>query len=276
MSRTALVIGAAGGMGTEVVRQLLAQGYQVTGTVLNSTEEAHVQTQTPTISNTIHLDLGDADTVLTRLKALDLPRLDAVVLCAAIGPLGPVEVAPLATLRRALEINTVAAAAVYQACMPGLRAARGRLVLISSFAGKLTLPFLGHYAASKHALEGLADAMRREARADGVEVIIIEPGGVRTPMVTGQLESVARDRDALSPEQTARFAPYYDGFLAVAKKSWDNMLEPSAVADVVTQALQADTPAARYPVGPDSVFLCEVARKSDAEIDATITAFMGG
>lgn len=276
MSRTALVIGAAGGMGTEVVKQLLAEGYQVTATVMNDAEETHVKAHTPTVSSTIRLDLSDADAVLARLTALNLPRLDAVVLCAAVGPLGPIELAPLATLRRALEINTVAAAAVYQACMPGLRAAKGRLVLISSFAGKIAMPFLGQYAASKHALEGLADAMRREAKPEGVDVIVIEPGGVRTPMVTGQLETVARERAALSPEQAARFGAYYDGFIAVAKRSWDTMLDPSAIADAVTAALKAEQPAARYPVGPDSVFLCDVARKSDAEIDATVAAFMAG
>lgn len=276
MSRTALVVGAAGGMGTEVVKRLLAEGYAVTATVLNDGEAEHVRTQTPTVAKTIQLDLGEGDAVLETLKALALPSLDVVVVCAAIGPLGPIEIAPLSTLRRAFEINAVAAAAIYQACMPALRAAKGRLVLISSFAGKVGMPFLGHYAASKHALEGLADVMRREAKLDGVEVIVIEPGGVKTPMVTGQLESVARDRDALPPDQAARFGVFYDGFLAVAKKSWDVMLDPSIVADTVGAAIQANPPLARYPVGDDAKFMCEIARKDDAEIDAAIAGFMAG
>lgn len=276
MSRTALVVGAAGGMGTEVVKQLLAQGYQVTGTVLNDSEAAHVRTHAPGVAKTIQLDLGNADGVLETLRALAFPSLDAVVVCAAVGPLGPVEITPLSILRRTLEINTVAAAAVYQACMPALRAAKGRLVLVSSFAGKVGLPFLGHYASSKHALEGLADVMRREAKIDGVEVILIEPGGVKTPMVTGQLDTVARDRAALSPDQAARFGMFYDGFLAVAGKSWETMLDPSVVADTISAALQANPPLARYPVGEDAKFLCETARKSDAEIDATVAGFMAG
>lgn len=273
MSRNALVVGAAGGMGTEVVKQLLQSGYQVIASVLNDKEAQHLQAAAPGVNKIIKLDLSECDSVLAELKRMAIPSLDAVVVCAAIGPLGPVEISPLATLRRTLEINTVAAAAIYQACMPALRAAKGRLVLISSFAGKVGLPFLGHYAASKFALEGLGDVMRREAKASGVDVIIVEPGGVKTPMVTGQLESVARDRAALSLENAERFGPFYDGFAAVAKKSWDAMLEPSVVADTVMEALQANPPQIRYQVGDDSKFLCDAARKTDAEIEAIVAAF---
>lgn len=276
MSRTALVVGAAGGMGTEIVKQLLASGYEVTATVLNEQEAAHLRSAAPSVAKTLLLDLSNADNVLAELQRQAFSKLDAVVVAAAIGPTGPVEIAPLAMLRRTLEINTVANAAVYQACMPALREARGRLVLISSFAGKIGLPFLGHYVASKHALEGLGDVMRREAKAFGVEVVLIEPGGVKTPMVTGQLEGVARDRAALSPEDAARYGAFYDGFLAVAKQSWDTMLPPSAVADTVLAALSATPPQIRYQVGEDSKFLVEVSRKTDAEIEATVAAFMGG
>ncbi|UCV23603.1 SDR family NAD(P)-dependent oxidoreductase [Ferribacterium limneticum] len=275
MIRTALVVGAAGGIGVEIVKQLLGEGYQVTATVLNDKEAAHLQAWAPGVGTTLKLDLSNADGVLEELKRLAIPSLDAVVVCAAIGPTGPVEISPLAVLRLAFEINTVAAAAIYQACMPSLRDAKGKLVLISSFAGKVGLPFLGHYVASKHALEGLADVMRREAKADGVEVIVIEPGGVKTPMVTGQLESVARDRAALSPEEALRFGQFYDGFLSVAKKSWDTMLDPSVVANTVIEALKSSTPQIRYPVGDDAKFLCEVARKTDPEIDAIVASFMG-
>lgn len=273
MNRNALVVGAAGGMGTEVVKQLLQAGYQVTATVLSDKEAEHLQAAAPGVGKTIKLDLSNADSVLVDLKHLAIPSLDAVVVCAAIGPLGPVEISPLAILRRTLEINTIGAAAIYQACMPALRAAKGRLVLISSFAGKVGLPFLGYYATSKFALEGLGDVMRREAKVSGVDVIIVEPGGVKTPMVTGQLEAVKRDRAALSPEDAERFGPFYDGFAAIAQKSWDAMLEPSVIADTVMEALRANPPQIRYQVGDDSKFLCEAARKPDAEIEAIVAAF---
>jgi len=276
MNRTALVVGAAGGMGTEITKSLLADGYAVTATVLDDKEAAHLKAAAPGVARTLKLDLSNADSVLAELKRAAPPSLDAVVVCAAIGPTGPLELAPLAVLRRTLEINTIAAAAIYQACMPALAAAKGRLVLISSFAGKIGLPFIGHYVASKHALEGLGDVMRREAKARGVEVILIEPGGVKTPMVLGQLEGVARDRAALSAADAERHGAMYDNFLVLVKRSFPAMLEPKVIADAVLQALKANPPQARYPVGEDSKFLCEAARKTDPEIDAIVAGFGAG
>lgn len=273
MKRTALVVGAAGGMGTEITKLLLGEGYEVTATVLDDKEAAHLQDAAPGVSKTLKVDLSNADAVLADLKRLGIPSLDAVVVCAAIGPTGPLEIAPLAVLRRTLEINTIAAAAIFQACMPALTAAKGRLILISSFAGKIGLPFIGHYVASKHALEGLGDVMRREAKPWGVDVIMIEPGGVKTPMVAGQLAGVARDRAALSPADAARYGAMYDGFLTLVKRSYDGMLDPVVVAQTVVAALRANPPQARYPVGEDSKFLCDAARKSDEEIDAIVAGF---
>jgi NAD(P)-dependent dehydrogenase (short-subunit alcohol dehydrogenase family) len=276
MGRTALVVGAAGGMGTEVTRQLLSKGYSVIASVLDDREAAHLQAETPGASKVIRLDLSNADSVLAEIRCQAIASLDAVVVCAAIGPFGPVEIAPLATFRRTLEINTVSNAAIFQACMPALRAAKGRLVFISSFAGKIGLPFIGHYVSSKHALEGLADVMRRESKSSGVDIILIEPGGVKTPMVAGQVRDVARDRAALSPADAARFGGMYDNFLRLVKASQDAMLHPSAVADAVMEALQSAAPQIRYQVGEDSKMLCDIARKPDAEIEATVAGFWGG
>lgn len=275
MGRTALIVGAAGGMGTEIVKLLLTNGYRVIATVLDDKEAFHLNAAAPGVEQIHKLDLANADGVLLNLKRLAIPALDAVIVSAAIGPWGPLEIAPLTVLRRTLEINTIAAAAIFQACMPALCAAQGRLVLISSFAGKVGLPFMGHYVASKYALEGLGDVMRREAKPRGVEVILIEPGGVKTPMVAGQLEGVARDRAALSPADSERYGAMYDGFLALVKQSLDTMLEPSVVAQAVMGALRDDPPQARYPVGEDSKMLCDVARKSDPEIDAVVAGFVG-
>jgi NAD(P)-dependent dehydrogenase (short-subunit alcohol dehydrogenase family) len=276
MSRTALVVGAAGGMGTEIAKALEAAGYRTVATVLNDKEAAHLKSEAPQIKDIHKLDLSNADSVLATLKSLKLPSLDAVVVAAAIGPTGPLEHVPLAMLRKTLEINTISAAAIFQACMPALSAAKGRLVLISSFSGRVGLPFLGHYTTSKFALEGLGDVMRREAKPQGVQVILVEPGGVKTGMVAGQLEDVARERAGLSPADAKRFGPMYDNFLSLVKRNLDVMLHPSAVADVVLEALKAPSPHARYQVGEDAKFMCETSRKSDAEVDAIVAGFLGG
>lgn len=276
MSRTALVVGAAGGMGTEIAKALQANAYRVVATVLDDKEGAHLKSQVPAITEVHKLDLSNADSVLATLKALPIRSLDAVVVAAAIGPTGPLEHGPLSMLRKTLEINTISAAAIFQACMPALSAAKGRLVLISSFSGKVGLPFLGHYTASKFALEGLGDVMRREAKPRGVQVILIEPGGVKTGMVAGQLADVARERAALSAGDAERFGPMYDNFLALLKRSIDGMLPPSAVAEVVLEALTTNPPQVRYQVGEDAKFMCETSRKPDAEIDTIVAGFVGG
>ena len=272
MSRTALVIGAAGGVGTEVVKSLLGAKFSVIGSVLNDVEDGLVKSVTPGVGKIIRLDLSNADNVLAEINRQAFKSLDAVVICAAISPFGPIETGSLAAFRRTLEINTVSAAAVYQGCMPALRATKGRLVLISSFAGKIGLPFIGHYVSSKHALEGLADVMRREAKPSGVKIVVVEPGGIKTPMVANQIRDVTRERASLPPAIAAQFGDLYDTFLRLATRG-GNMMEPSVVAQTVLESLTAPEPQIRYQVGDDSKFLCDIARKSDAEIEAVVDGF---
>ena len=95
-------------------------------------------------------------------------------------------------------------------------------------------------------------------------------------MVTGQLDGLARDRAKLSADEEKLYGNLYDVFGKVAGGAWDNMLEPSTVAAEIVGALHTASPQARYQVGDDSKFLCDVARKTDPEIDATVAGFWGG
>ncbi len=94
----------------------------------------------------------------------------------------PLEFLPLDQLRHQLEINLVGQVAVTQAFLPALRAGRGRIVNVSSIGGRVALPMVGAYNASKFALEAVSDSLRREIRPHGVDVIVVEPGGVKTPI----------------------------------------------------------------------------------------------
>lgn len=280
MAGNALVVGAAGGVGLQVARQLVAQGYRVLGTVLDDVEAATVRSEASGVEQILKLDMSDADTiapVLTAALARHFEPLDAVVVCAAISPFGPLETVPLANLRATLEINTVSDVAIYQACMPLLRASKGRLVLISSFAGKVGLPMLGHYGASKFALEGLGDVMRREAGAWGVEVILIEPGGIRTPMVAGQIATMARDRASMTPEVRTLYGQLYDQLAGALQMGWDHGMDPAIVARQIVEAIATPHPQARYAVGDDAKYMCDVvARMPEPEADAAITNFLSG
>lgn len=276
---TSMVVGAAGGVGFELVKQLSSAGHELVGTVLDDTEAARVHAEIPDIE-LLRIDLSAADHIAPRITALLEGRasgLNHVAVCAAISPYGPLETAPIATLRRAFEINTVASVAVYQACMPLIRQSQGRFVLVSSFAGKVALPFIGHYSASKFALEALADVMRREAAQWGVNVIVVEPGGINTPMVRNQIATIGRDRDMLTPAVRELYGAYYERFEDLLKRGLQTAVDPALVASAIAEALRVPSPSTRYQVGDDSNYLCNVAaRLSDAELDAvTKEMFVG-
>src|SRR5262249_18917223 len=146
---------------------------------------------------------------------------------------------------------------LYQACMPMLRLRFGRIVFISSFSGKVALPFVGAYSGSKFALEGLADAMRREAAPFGGKISLVEPGGISTPMVQGQLEATMRDREALTADMKPLYGPLYDSYVKVFRHAISGGgLAPAAVAKVVVEACTVEAPATRYVVGDDAQFMC--------------------
>jgi len=272
MVSQALVVGAAGGVGLEVTRQLVATGCRVVGTVMDTGQRDALREAVPEIAGIAIIDCGQADGIATGLAALldaGAP-LDAVAICVAISPYGPIETSPLSALRRTFEINTIADVAVYQAVIPHLRRTRGRLVLISSMAGRVAFPFLGHYSASKFALEALADVMRREAAKWGVDVILVEPGGIKTSMITDQQKTIVRDKAALRDDVRALYGDLYDAFDKAVHGGFDSATPPATVAAVIVQALTArEKPQARYPVGPDAEYLCAAARtQTDHDLDA--------
>src|SRR5262249_24317063 len=159
-------------------------------------------------------DLSNADSVLSTLP-LHIKALDAVAVCAAMGPVGPLETTPLALLRKTFEVNAIADVAIYQACMHLLRASRGRFVFVSSFSRKVSLPCAGAYGGSKFALEGLGVVMRRGGAAFGVKVVLVEPGGINTPMVKGQIEAATRGREQLTPQFKPLYGSLYDAYIKV-------------------------------------------------------------
>ncbi len=273
-----LVIGGAGGLGSAVVHKLLARGDQVSVSVLNEREAASVREATPGVQAIHTLDMSDAVAVRGALSSAlaNGPALDGVVVCAAIAPLGPLETTGLDVIRRTIEINCVSDIAIFQAALPALRKTRGRLVFVSSMAGIAAMPFIGAYVTSKFALEGAADVMRQEAAPQGVKVVLVEPGGIKTPMVSQQLEEVAARLKSLDGEERQRYGYLYRGFEAAASQGHNNdSSTPEQIADVVIAALDAEAPEARYAAGPDAEQLIALARSGDAQLDAAMAGMFG-
>jgi NAD(P)-dependent dehydrogenase (short-subunit alcohol dehydrogenase family) len=148
--KTALVTGASAGIGAATAARLARAGWRVLAGVR---EEG----QAPAGCEEVLLDVTDAEQVAAAAARVD--ALDGLVNNAGIALAAPLELVPVDELRHQLDVNVVAQIAVTQAFLPALRAARGRVVFVGSIAGRSALPFLGPYAASKHALEAIADSL---------------------------------------------------------------------------------------------------------------------
>jgi NAD(P)-dependent dehydrogenase (short-subunit alcohol dehydrogenase family) len=143
--------------------------------------------------------------------------------------------------------------AVIQRFLPALRAGRGRVVNVSSIGGRVALPLVGAYNMSKFALEGLSDSLRRELRPQAVDVVVIEPGGVKTP-IWKKGNELADDLQAGMPPEAARlYGPMVEALRAqTVKIERERGIDPSEVAEAIATALTARRPRARYLVGRDA------------------------
>jgi NAD(P)-dependent dehydrogenase (short-subunit alcohol dehydrogenase family) len=176
--------------------------------------------------------------------------LDALVNNAGIGVGGPLELVPLPELRRQLEVNVVGQVAVMQAVLPALRRCRGRIVFVSSVGGRVATPFLAPYAASKHALEALGDALRLELRSSHVRVALIEPGSVATPIWDKGRDEA--DRLTIPPELKGQYGHVPEAVSKVLEDTARRGVPPDQVAQTIEKALTARRMKARYVVGRDA------------------------
>jgi NAD(P)-dependent dehydrogenase (short-subunit alcohol dehydrogenase family) len=242
-----LVTGASSGIGLASALRLVRAGWRVHGGVRSEADADALRTHGV---EPLELDVTDAAQIAAAAEAVG-PELHGLVDNAGIAVAAPLELVPLDELRRQLEVNVVGQIAVLQAFLPALRPARGRVVLMGSIGGRSALPFLGPYAASKHALEAFADVLRVELAPWGIAVSIVEPASVRTAIWTKGAAQADVMREAISREADALYAERIERFRAVALKRGPG-IDPDVVAKAVEHALTASRPKARYLVGRDA------------------------
>jgi NAD(P)-dependent dehydrogenase (short-subunit alcohol dehydrogenase family) len=165
---------------------------------------------------------------------------------------GPVEFLPLDALRQQLEVNLFGHVAVIQAFLPLLRKSHGRIVNMGSIAGLTALPFVSPYSISKFSLEALSDALRLELRPWGINVSIIEPGSIATPLWDKSLERAEAMGSEASPELFELYGDALDKIRDASLDSARRGIPAERVADAVVHALTARNPRSRYLVGPDA------------------------
>lgn len=275
MNRNVLVIGANGALGSSVARILLDRGDKVAATVSRPSKLDAFRNEFPECDPVIALDLSDPDNVKSELSRLiaGLPKLDAVITCAAFVPARPLEFTPLDLIQETLATNAITAAAIYQASIDALRASKGRLVFTSSLNGRVAIPMQGAYTASKFALEALADTMRQECSDWGVEVVLLEPGGFATPTVGKTMEAMERGATESPEKEKSLYGRLYRQMQhrVAAAMADPNLMRPEVVAQTAVDALEAETPETRYAIGPEAEALLGARKaKSDREMDELI------
>jgi len=242
-ARAVVVTGAAGGIGMATSRLLTERGFRVAGTLLEQEDPASLEAigVTPVrLDFTQPASLRDAT---ERIHAwLGNTPLAGLINNAGIADGGPIELLDLDAMRRVFEVNVFGLVAVTQALLPRLRQARGRIINLSSVSGRLAVPFLAPYCGSKSAVEAISDCMRRELQAFGIEVVIIEPAIIRTPIWDKALQ-IDFERYRGTPYESV-----IEKALRRIRKGRDRGQDPSEVARVIADALTVVQPPTRIPV----------------------------
>jgi NAD(P)-dependent dehydrogenase (short-subunit alcohol dehydrogenase family) len=273
MSGHVVITGASTGIGEATARHLAAHGFDVLAGVRKDSDAERLEAAG---LRPLKLDVTDESSVASAARQVEEAAggsgLAGLVNNAGIAVSGPVEHVPVADFREQLEVNVIGQVAVTQHLLPLLRTGRGRIVNISSIGGRIALPLAGPYAASKFALEAISDSLRRELRDQGIEVVVVEPGGIKTPIWEKGTETANRIEDAMPPEGEQRYGALARSIRREAEKiATDRGLPPAAVAEVVHEALTATRPRTRYLVGRDAKIRDAVARRvPDRVMDALI------
>jgi len=259
VARSVVVTGASSGIGEACARRLARAGWRVHAGVRRDEDAERLRNDG---LEPLVLDVTDEGSIAAAASQVGKP-LAGLVNNAGVAVSMPLEALPLDELRRQLEINVIGQVAVTQAFLPALRTGRGRIVNVGSIAGRSALPFLGAYAASKHALEAATDALRVELRPFGIEVAIVEPGTIGTPIwakgaQTFQRIAATLPDGALEP-YAGRLAAFREAAAAAGRRG-----EPAEkVAEAIEHALTASKPKTRYLVGRDARRRARIERLPD-------------
>jgi NAD(P)-dependent dehydrogenase (short-subunit alcohol dehydrogenase family) len=248
--RAVLVTGVSSGIGRAIASALSARGVRVIGSVRTAADAASFASAPGPSARALVFDLRDPAAIAAaaaEAKAFAPTGLRGIVNNAGIAVPGPLEHLPLAEFRDQMEVNLTGVLAVTQAFLP-LLSSGGRIVNVSSVAAATAMPFLGAYSASKAALEAMSASLRRELRMRGIDVVIVQPGGIRTPIWR---KAGAADSSALAGTPYA--APAAE-FRSVALAAGEGGLAAEKVGALVARILlDARRPRTRYLITPHPV-----------------------
>jgi NAD(P)-dependent dehydrogenase (short-subunit alcohol dehydrogenase family) len=248
VSKTVLITGCSTGIGRATAARLAGGGWTVYATARKPETVRDLETRG---CRTLALDVCDEESMRAAVDTIERSHGAVGVLInnAGYGQEGVVEEVPMEVVRRQFETNFFGLTRLVQLVLPGMRRQQwGKIVNLSSMGGKLTLPGGGFYHATKHAVEALSDALRFEVRPFGVDVIVIEPGPIKT-----RFGDTAVDSIRAAAKSDSAYAAFNQVLAKKIREAYEGPLarlaaEPDAVAKVIEGAVTAARPKTRYPV----------------------------
>jgi len=271
----AVITGASTGIGAATARELARRGFHVLAGVRRD-RDAHA-IRGPGIEPLI-IDVTNPDHIgALAARVYEEPHGRAVrvlVNNAGVQANVPIEAFAIDEWRRMFEVNLFGHVAIIQALLPALIRSKGRVVNISSVGGKVAMPAYGPYAGTKFALEAVSDSLRRELAPLGVQVVVIEPGAVRTEMLTRAIASARELVSTMTAEQRQRYGGLMNAVSAqAASVTAKSGLPADAAAKVIVKAVTARKPRTRYTVGRDAAVITCLARiLPDRTLDRVLAA----
>lgn len=272
------VTGASTGMGEHCAVELAKRGYRVFAGVRKPADGEALKAQASVIEPVI-VDVANEAQVKDAARVVEQALSGAPLLAlwnnAGISVNGPIEYIPLAELRRQFDVNVFGQVAVTQAFLPMLRKSKGRILITGSIGGFFTTPMLTPYCMTKYAMEAFADGLRRELRPLGVQVILLEPGGIKSKIWE---KGVSESEDFIKNAPAEMMETY--GWLVnrvrkLVPKMESDAKSPDEVLRCVVDALESPKPKTRYRMGANAQAQWVIAKLPDRTQDGLVGKMLG-
>lgn len=254
--KSVLVSGASTGIGRACALDLDKKGWRVFAGYRKDVDAESLKQNASEHLTPVRLDVAESHSIAEAMGGVQTIigdyGLDALINNAGVAVGGPVEFVSRDQWRQQFEINFFGAIELTQHCLPMLRKTQGRIVNVSSIAGRSSMPFTAPYCSSKYALEALSDSLRLELRQWGIQVALIEPGAIETPIWGKATEQTQQ----METESASPVMGLYGRALAQFNQVLNNAAKRAAPVERVVQAvwsaLNDEPPRARYVVGQDA------------------------
>ena len=264
MSKQAVVItGASTGIGEACALYLVDKGFQVFAGVRKQADADRLSRDGSSHLVPLFIDVTEGQSIAKAAETVRAAVGDAGLLGlvnnAGVVVGGPLELIPIERLRMQLEVNLIGQVAVTQAFAPFLRQAKGRVVNMGSISGLVASPMIGPYAMSKFGLEAFNDSLRRELHPWGIQVSIVEPGAIATPIWDKSIDRVDHVLKDIAEEARRLYGESIEAARKTAHKASEEAIPTIHVAKAVHHALTAPKPLTRYLVGKEAKIAARVA-----------------